>query len=150
MESAQAFFGAMGLLLFSLRNGAPRRDSKSYAEKIMIVDEEQVTPLHFHWFDADEGLAAEPMSARGDGISRAPEPGGKVVPGPGKSICLERGVYDCFYGEAGAGRVLVDEVSSVNDDAADNRFYEGNGRFHRVDEDAEPLHLLLADYADFL
>ena len=38
-----------GLLLFNLRNGNLKRDQKTYAEKIMIVEEEQLTPMHFHW-----------------------------------------------------------------------------------------------------
>src|ERR1700722_18126433 len=40
-------FNKMGLLLFTIRNGRPdeakRTTGKSYAEKIMIVEQEQVT-----------------------------------------------------------------------------------------------------------
>ena len=42
-------FEQTGLLLFTLRNGNLERDQKPYAEKIMIVDENQITPMHFHW-----------------------------------------------------------------------------------------------------
>ncbi len=42
-------FTSSGLLLFTIRNGNIRFDEKPYAEKIMIVDEGQVTPMHFHW-----------------------------------------------------------------------------------------------------
>ena len=40
-----------GLLLFTLRNGraGDGRYRKPYAEKIMMVRENQVTPCHFHW-----------------------------------------------------------------------------------------------------
>jgi D-lyxose ketol-isomerase len=41
-------FSETGLILFTLRNGNPKKDRKPYAEKIMIVDEDQVTPMHFH------------------------------------------------------------------------------------------------------
>ena len=42
------------------------------------------------------------------------------------------------------------EVSMVNDDTADNRFYETVGRFPAVEEDTEPLHLLMSDYEKYL
>src|ERR1043166_3639655 len=44
-------FHKAGLLLFTIRNGNVNDPSnqKSYAEKVMIVEEEQVTPFHFHW-----------------------------------------------------------------------------------------------------
>jgi len=40
----------------------------------------------------------------------------------------------------------VGEVSAVNDDATDNRFQETLGRFPEIEEDVEPLHLLVSDY----
>ena len=44
-------FMKVGLLLFTLRNGnsASGKDAKPYAEKLLITEEEQVTPFHFHW-----------------------------------------------------------------------------------------------------
>ena len=44
-------FFRIGLLLFTLRNGKAGSSvySKPYAEKIMVVREEQVTLCHFHW-----------------------------------------------------------------------------------------------------
>ena len=41
------------------------------------------------------------------------------------------------------------EVSTVNDDRTDNVFRESLGRFSQIDEDEEPLHLLVADYDNF-
>ena len=42
-----------GLVLFTIRNGNPRnwetRTGKLYAEKIMLVEDGQITPMHFHW-----------------------------------------------------------------------------------------------------
>jgi hypothetical protein len=47
------------------------------------------------------------------------------------------------------GRVLVGEVSMVNDDRTDNRFFESIGRFPQIMEDEPPLHLLTMDYAKY-
>jgi D-lyxose ketol-isomerase len=69
---------------------------------------------------------------------------------PGESITLYQGLYHKFYGETGKGKVLVGEVSAVNDDHADNRFYEEAGRFPEILEDEPPQHLLVSDYAKFL
>ena len=69
---------------------------------------------------------------------------------PGESICLEPYVYHRFYGERGRGRVLVGEVSAVNNDTADNRFLEALGRFPEIEEDEKPLHLLVNDYQNWL
>jgi D-lyxose ketol-isomerase len=52
----------------------------------------------------------------------------------------------CFYGEEGKGRVLVGEVSSVNDDLNDNHFHGGLGRFPDISEDEAPRYLLVGDY----
>jgi D-lyxose ketol-isomerase len=59
-------------------------------------------------------------------------------------------VYHRFYGEPGKGKVLVGEVSMVNDDTSDNRFHEVIGRFPSIEEDVEPLHLLVSDYVKFI
>ena len=42
-------FERLGLLLFTVRNGlVDDPDGKTYCEKIMVVQPEQVTPMHFH------------------------------------------------------------------------------------------------------
>ena len=69
---------------------------------------------------------------------------------PGQSICLKSHVYHRFYGEKGKGRVLIGEVSMVNDDSNDNRFHEPVGRFPGIEEDEDPVHLLVNDYQNFL
>jgi D-lyxose ketol-isomerase len=163
-------FVRRGLLLFTVRNGNPKKDRKSYAEKAMIVQEGQVTPLHFHWSKMEdiivraggrlvvelygstreEGLSKERVRVRVDGVLREVEAGGSLVLGLGESVCLLPGMYHRFFGEAGSGPVLVGEVSAVNDDLSDNRFYEQVGRFPQIDEDAEPLHLLVSDYRKYL
>ena len=92
----------------------------------------------------------DPVEVRVDGINRRVGPGGKVVLSPGESICLYQGLYHRFYGEPRKGKVLVGEVSSVNDDTVDNRWKEDLGRFPGIDEDTEPVHLLAVDYRSYL
>ena len=49
-------FIRMGLLLFTLRNGGGTDSQypKPYAEKIMVVRENQVTPYHFHFHKMED------------------------------------------------------------------------------------------------
>jgi D-lyxose ketol-isomerase len=163
-------FYKQGLFLFTLRNGKYLVDKKPYAEKIMIVEENQETPMHFHWSKMediinrgggnlvielynstkDDEFDTTPVTYKKDGVQGVVPPGGKVILTPGESICLEQGMFHRFYGETGKGTVLVGEVSAVNDDANDNCFYEPVGRFPVIDENEQPLHLLGADYQKFL
>ncbi len=162
-------FSGTGLLLFTIRNGnyrQPDKYPKGYAEKIMMVREEQVTPYHYHWnkrediinrgggnlvlelYRADQhnGFSTQGFSVAVDGMHRSVSPGDKVILTPGESICLEPYVYHTFYGEQGKGSVLVGEVSDVNDDRTDNCFYEPLGRFPDIVEDEEPLYCLCNEY----
>jgi D-lyxose ketol-isomerase len=162
-------FPEVGLLLFTIRNGNHARQGeypKGYAEKIMMVREDQVTPYHFHWnkrediinrgggnlvidlYHADEQdkFSDREFSVSVDGVRRAVRPGDRVILRPGESICLEPYVYHTFYGEQGGGSVMVGEVSDVNDDRADNRFYEQLGRFPEIVEDEEPRYCLCTEY----
>jgi D-lyxose ketol-isomerase len=163
-------FERSGLLLFTIRNGNLQTGSKPYAEKIMIVGEGQVTPMHFHWSkmediinrgggnlmmelypsDDNEDFGKQPFEVSLDGIRKTFGPGSIVRLAPGESITLEQGLYHKFYGEEGKGKVLVGEVSAVNDDHTDNRFHDGLGRFPEIEEDVRPGHLLVGDYAKFL
>jgi D-lyxose ketol-isomerase len=74
-------------------------------------------------------------------------PGETVRLRPGESITLTQGLYHQFSGEPGFGKVLVGEVSAVNDDHTDNRFFDPVGRFPEIVEDEAPLHLLVGDYS---
>ncbi|MAE65894.1 MAG: D-lyxose/D-mannose family sugar isomerase [Phycisphaeraceae bacterium] len=161
-------FGEIGLTVFTIRNGRLDDDGnrKIYAEKILIVREDQVTPFHFHFSktediinrgggnlvvvlcnsDEKEELADTPVTVSCDGVTRTVPAGGKVVLGTGESITLVPGVYHEFKGEAGSGTVLVGEVSSVNDDAVDNRFLNELPRFPEIEEDETPLRLLCTEY----
>jgi len=159
-----------GLMLFTLRNGNSQEPGKTYAEKIMVVGEGQETPLHFHWdktediinrgggnliveihgSDEGEGLTDADVTVMVDALPRTVAAGEPIRLGPGESITLTTGLYHRFYGEPGRGRVLVGEVSRVNDDEKDNRFYESLGRFPDIQEDQAPWRLLVGDYAALL
>ena len=163
-------FHKQGLVLFTLRNGNLGKDKKPYAEKIMIVEEMQETPMHFHWSKLEdiinrgggnlvielvlstktEEYSQQVVAVKIDGILRNIEPGRAVILKPGESICLTQGLYHRFFGELGQGKVLVGEVSAVNDDALDNRFYRPVGRFPKIIEDEPPLHLLVSDYHAYI
>jgi D-lyxose ketol-isomerase len=163
-------FHKRGLILFTIRNGNIKKDQKPYAEKAMIVEELQETPMHFHWhkmediinrgggnlvielYDSlgDNQFSDKPLEVKIDGVLRTVEPGGKVILTPGESICLEQGMFHRFYGEPGKGKVFVGEVSAVNDDSNDNCFYEPVGRFPQIEEDEAPLHLLASDYPKYM
>lgn len=160
-------FYKTGLLLFTIRNGkADDPHGKNYAEKIMIVREEQITPWHFHWNKTediinrgggnlvlelatatDDGkLANTLVLVSTDGIHRTVDAGGKLILRPGESITLPPYLYHTFYGEKGTGTVLVGEVSKVNDDDTDNRFLEPVGRFPVIKEDEPVLYYLCNEY----
>lgn len=163
-------FHKCGLILFTLRNGNLNKDKKPYAEKIMIVEELQETPMHFHRNKMEDiinrgggnliielnnsntkgGFTDRPVILKTDGVLRIVEPGGKIVLTPGESICLEQGVYHRFYGEKRKGKVLVGEVSTVNDDISDNHFYTTIGRFPEIIEDEDPHYLLASDYPKYI
>ena len=157
-----------GLFLFTLRNGAPENlkaaCGKVYAEKIMLVKVNQITPMHFHWNKTEdiinrgggtlaielygatsaEGLSEQPLTVSLDGIRRTVHPGGIIRLTPGESITLEPYMYHQFWAEDDL--TVVGEVSTVNDDAADNRFFEPAGRFQDLEEDEPPLYLRVNDY----
>lgn len=157
-----------GLLLFTIRNGNPILDKKPYAEKIMVVGEDQLTPMHFHWSKMEDIInrgggnlmlqlypsneegefADHPFEVSLDGIKKKFHPGELVKLKPGESITLYQGLYHKFWGEAGQGKVLVGEVSAVNDDHTDNRFKDKMGRFPDIEEDELPAFLLVGDYVN--
>lgn len=161
-------FYKKGLLLFSIRNGNQqnKKYTKPYAEKLLITEEKQVTPCHFHWnkmediinrgggnmmvrlynSNEDGSLADTDVIVSIDGRVCIVPAGETVRLTPGESITLPVGVYHTFWAEEGYGRVLLGEVSMVNDDNTDNRFYEEIGRFPDVEDDVEPLYLLCNEY----
>ena len=63
-----------------------------------------------------------------DGVKVGVKAGGTIVLTPGESVCLPSRLYHKFWGQDGKGTVLVGEVSRVNDDRVDNRFYGLNNK----------------------
>lgn len=161
-------FKKIGLLMFTIRNGNLKQKKyiKPYAEKLLIVEEEQITPYHFHWNKMEDiinrgggTLLVKVYNSTNDGAfahSEVPvsmdgrnffvEPGAVIRVTPGESITLPSGQYHKFWGEKGSGKILLGEVSKVNDDHVDNRFYESVGRFPVIEEDEPALHLLGNEY----
>lgn len=165
-------FHDVGLFLFTLRNGDPSDlgsgRGKLYAEKVLIVEPDQLTPLHLHRVKTEDiinrgggGLAIKLYNTTSDGdrddsdvvvsvngVLRTISAGGTIVLDPGESITLTDGLYHEFWGVDAT--VLVGEVSLVNDDATDNYFYDDVGRFPEIEEDEDPLHLLVNDYERYV
>ena len=153
-----------GLTLVTLRNGNLVKPSKQYCEKIMLVRNSQVTPLHYHvlktediinrtggllcmklWNSAPDGSLSEGLlEVKIDSITTTIRSGEKICLKPGQSICYTPYLYHTFWAEG--GDCLVGEVSSVNDDKTDNRFQEERGRYSAIDEDAPILHYLCNEY----
>ena len=71
--------------------------------------------------------------------------GGGATANAGGLGRLEPGCYHKLT--APRGRVLLGEVSVVNDDVNDNRFHQPVGRFPEIEEDEPPWCLLVGDYA---
>lgn len=162
-------FKKSGLLLITTRNGNQKNAEKypkPYAEKLMVVEENQVTPMHFHRYkmediinrgggnlliklyasSEDEGLSDKDVEIVMDGVKKTFPAGSIIRLTPGESITFTQGIYHRFWGEEGKGTVLVGEVSMCNDDTNDNRFYDEVGRFPKIEEDEKPLYLLCNEY----
>ncbi len=168
-DFGQEDYRNVGLCVFTLRNGSPENlathRGKTYAEKILIVERGQVTPMHFHRVKmediinrgggklvvqlynstSDEGLDSSDVVVSMDSLKYTIQAGGKVILHPGESITIPQYCYHTFWAEE--SRTLVGEVSLVNDDNLDNRFYEQMDRFSIVEEDELPFRLLVSDYA---
>lgn len=167
-DFGSSHFAQTGLLLFTIRNGNIKDpNSKQYAEKIMLVGVDQVTPMHFHWHKTEdiinrgggdlviqlfnstpaETLANTEVTISTDGVQRRVKAGDTVVLSPGESITLPAYCYHKFWGANST--VLVGEVSAVNDDDTDNRFLETLPRFAEIDEDEPPYRLLCNEYSKY-
>ena len=172
-DYGQDDFDNLGLFLFTVRNGR-QSDLKHgggmcYAEKIMISRHDQISPMHKHIVKAEDiinrggaTLALEMFEsdAEGnidrstdvlvatDGVQRRLKAGEVLLLAPGESVTLMPGNWHKFWGEG--GDVLIGEVSTVNDDLTDNIFEDPIGRFSDIEEDEEPIHLLVSDYDKWL
>jgi D-lyxose ketol-isomerase len=166
-------FAGLGLFLFTARNGdaadLARGRGMLYAEKVMISRRDQLSPMHRHVIKAEDIInrgggvlalklymsaadgsidKAATVKVPTDGVRRTLEPGGILRLSPGESVTLLPGVWHAFWAEE--KDVLIGEVSTVNDDLTDNIFAEPISRFSDIEEDEEPLHLLVSDYGKWL
>ena len=160
-------FARRGLLLICTRNGLLHTPGEvTYAEKLLVIGEGQVTPLHTHrhktediinrggglltvelaTLDPATGTAGTaPVTVLTDGRARTVPAGEAVHLHPGESITLHPGTLHRFYAQPGHGPVLAGEVSAVNDDLTDNLFLDPVGRFPQIEEDEPALHPLWSD-----
>jgi D-lyxose ketol-isomerase len=164
-------FERYGLLLFTLRNGdynawAEGR-SKPYCEKVMIAEIGQEHQMHCHnrkvediinrgggllaiqFYNAtdENDLAESEVRVQADGVTHA-FPAGQILRlAPGESVTIHPRLFHKFWAEG--ERVLMGEVSTINDDREDNFFYRmiGTGRFSAVEEDTAPLYPLFSEVA---
>ena len=164
-------FGHLGLALITIRNGNVHNPkyTKTYAEKIIMCDSGQVSPMHFHWHKMEDiinrgggtllirvfnSLPDEEMdrvsgvTVHLDGVVRTVPAGTQVRLEPGMSISIQPRLYHDFTVEPGTGPVLIGEVSQVNDDNTDNRFNPPVGRFPAIEEDEPPYRLLCNEYPE--
>lgn len=156
-------FAECGLVLFCLRNGLVGvAGERTYAEKLLVVGEGQLTPTHRHAAkmediinrgggdlviefcasDANGAPLEDDIEVPVDGLPRRLKAWEPLVLRPGESVTIRTGLYHRFYGRKGGGAVLVGEVSQVNDDRNDNFFLEPVGRFAQIEEDEPPLRRL--------
>ena len=172
-DYGQGKFDELGLFLFTVRNGRAEDLKRGlgmlYAEKIMISRKDQLSPMHRHIVKAEDIInrggcklvlelfmskadgsiddQAE-VSVPTDGVIRTMPAGSLLKLDPGESVTLMPGVWHAFWGEG--GDVLIGEVSTVNDDLTDNIFAQKIGRFSKIEEYEQPLHLLVSDYDGWL
>ena len=102
--------------------------------------------IELHNAGEDEKLAKTEVAVSTDGVERRLPAGSIVRLTPGESITLTQRLYHKFWGEPGKGKVLVGEVSAMNDDTADNRFLDPLGRFPAITENEAPFRLLCSEY----
>ena len=164
-------FDEVGFALITLRNGNVKMTDqypKPYAEKLLMVKEGQMAPMHFHWnkmediinrgggnvlitvynSTAEGGLADTPVIVHMDGVRKCVPAGTKIRLTPGESLTVTPYLYHDFHVETGSGDVLLGEVSMCNDDENDNRFYEETRRFPQIEEDEAPYRLLCTELSD--
>ncbi len=164
-------FDTLGLALITIRNGnvkMPDKYKKPYAEKIMMCDSGQVSPMHFHWnkmediinrggndilftfYNANketEEFEDTDVLIMKDGRQYRLPAGSQVALKPGESFTLYPYLYHEFVIPEG-GPALIGEVSMCNDDDTDNRFKEPLGRFPTIEEDEAPYRLLCTEYPE--
>ncbi len=131
-----------------------------------MLQEGQYSPMHFHWnkmediinrgggtiriqvynASANEYFAQSDVRVTKDGRSYEVPAGSMVLLAPGESITVYPYMYHDFSVVPRSGDVLLGEVTMVNDDKNDNRFYKPLSRFSHIEEDEAPYRLLCNEY----
>ncbi len=167
-DYGEGHFDTLGLALITLRNGNFHNPkyNKPYAEKLLFVKDGQVSPMHFHFnkmediickgggnmmmrlYNSKENgdFADSDVRVISDGRAYDVPAGSTLRFAPGESITLQKGQYHEFFCDSGKGDILLGEVSMLNDDNTDNRFYAPLARFSNVEEDEPPYRLLCNEY----
>lgn len=161
-------FARTGLTLLTVRNGTLEEQAaglgQTYAEKVMHVGVGQETPFHLHRRKTEDILnrgggelvveLVDPengnreVTALVDGAPRTLAPGERLRLASGEGVQVPRGIRHRFWAEGEP--VLAGEVSSVNDDGADNVFLVEGPRYPSIEEDAPARRLLVPEYEALL
>ena len=167
-DFAAGDFKHIGLSGMTLRNGnqkMPDKYRKPYAEKYLIANEDQHTPMHYHAYKmediinrgggilvmqlymADENNQLDmnrDVEIVSDGVKLILPPGSILELKKGQSVTYTQRMYHEFWGKPGYGPVLIGEVSMCNDDDTDNFFLNLKDRFPFIEED-EPIYKYLCN-----
>lgn len=150
-----------GLSLFTIRNNTVDH-LPPYAEKILHVRPQQVTPMHYHLKKIEDIINRGggrlviqfqhkhdlPIKILKDHQERVLETGESVVLNPGESVRIPTTIYHSFWAED--KDVLVGEVSMANDDYNDNIFLTPLDRFSQIQEDENPRYILCNEYENWI
>jgi len=162
-------FDEIGLVVFTVRNGHPKLapyTAKVYAEKILVIRENQRTPMHHHIRKTEDiicrgggnmlctvynrsasgTLADTEVDVSLDGMRHHVKAGHTFRLSAGASITLTPYLFHEFWAEEGTGTCIAGEVSSVNDDDTDNVFLKPAGRFPHIEEDIPARYKLCTEY----
>lgn len=155
-------FDKIGAVLFTIRNGVLNKPEVGcpYAEKLIIMKDSQVLPLHFHFNKTEDiinraggvlqiqvynSLENEEVDYESDvnvyldGILHTVPAGTIMDIYPGNSMTITPRLYHLFMAKPGEGDVVVGEVSAVNDDSTDNRFAAAASNYYAGIEEDEAV-----------
>ncbi len=170
-DYGEGHFDTLGLALITIRNGNVHNPKykKIYAEKIMMCDSGQVSPMHYHKSKMEDIINrggndviftfynVNPATGEyqdsdvlicQDGRQYALPAGSKVTLHRGESMTLYPYLAHEFIIPEG-GPALIGEVSMTNDDNTDNFFKEPLGRYPAIEEDEKAYRLLCNEYPNY-
>lgn len=162
-------FRKIGNVLFTIRNGSLTNQNVGtpFAEKVIPILDGQRLPMHCHHSKTEDivnrggGIMfmklynslpdgspdfKSDVTVLSDGMPITVRAGEEFYVTRGNSLSLTPGMYHIFGAKAGAGDLVVGEVSSINDDNTDNDFYEEVQRFVAIEEDAAVTVPLCNEY----